>query len=80
MTTPLDIHTAEHLKSRIPCFELSYESVLHNKVPTDYDVQMAIPSGKKYFLWFTFLGDKNVCILLGNESRQKNVQSASITY
>ena len=79
MTTQLDIHTAEHLKSRIPCFELSYESVLHNKVPTDYDVQMAIPSGKKYFLWFTFLGDKNVCILL-EMNRDKKMCSPQVLH
>lgn len=42
---------------RFPAFELSYETVSHKKVPNQYDLCIAIPQGKKAFLWFTFLND-----------------------
>ena len=78
----LNIHVAERLKSRMPYFELSYESVLHNKVPENYDVQLAIPNGKKYLLWYTFLEDKNVCVLmeLNKEKKPCNIQTLSIEF
>jgi len=66
----------------MPYFELSYESVLHNKVPENYDVQLAIPNGKKYLLWYTFLEDKNVCVLmeLNKEKKPCNIQILSIKF
>lgn len=79
---PLNIHIAERLKSRIPYFELSYESMLHNKVPENYDVQFAIPNGKKYLLWFTFLEENNVCIImeLNKEKKPCNIQTFAIEF
>jgi len=53
----------KHLKNRYPEFELSYESMLHNKVPQNYEVHMAIPTGKKYIAWFTFEYERNVLYL-----------------
>ena len=53
------------LISRFPLFELSYEIVKHSKVPKQSNtIYMAIPFGKKYFVWFTFFEDKNICLLL----------------
>lgn len=46
---------------QFPNIKLSYETILHNKVSSSkYDIRMAIPSGKKYFLWIT----NNICRLV----------------
>jgi hypothetical protein len=50
--------------SRFPHFELSYETISHRKVSEPYNVALAIPLGKKYYIWFTFEGRKNVCYLM----------------
>ena len=78
----LNIHEVERLKARMPHFELSYESMLHNKVPKQYDVQLAIPSGKKYLVWFTYLGDKNVCLLmeLNRDKKVATIQVANVVF
>lgn len=52
----------EEVLNRFPRLQLCYEKLIHNKVNSDYC--MAIPYGKKYFAWFTYLNDKNVCLLL----------------
>jgi hypothetical protein len=49
------------LIERFPEIELSYEKISHNKV-SFYDFCLCIPQGKKCFLWFTYLYDKNVCL------------------
>ena len=48
--------------SNFPKIELSYETVVHKKVQSDYI--SAIPFGKKTFAWFTTFNDKDVCFLL----------------
>lgn len=40
--------------TRLPKFELSYETISHTKVCTDYDIGVAVPQGKKGYIWFTF--------------------------
>ena len=42
------------LENRFPDLELSYETYAHKKVLTNYDVCLAIPTGKKVFAWFTY--------------------------
>ncbi len=43
------------LKQRFPHIELSYETDAHKKVlNSKYDVCVSIPTGKKYFAWFTY--------------------------
>ena len=42
------------LKQRFPQIELSYETDSHKKVlNSKYDICVSIPTGKKYFAWFT---------------------------
>ena len=65
------------LKERYPDFELSYESMLHNKVPEKYDIALAIPLGKKYICWFTFYKDKDVLLLM-ELNKEKKILNASI--
>jgi len=46
-----------------PNAELSYETIVHNKVQTA-DFVLAIPDGKKFFAWFTVYKRQNVCVLM----------------
>lgn len=61
---------------RFPAVELSYETV-HKKVSEEYDVALAIPYGKKSFLWCTFWRDQDVCLLL-ELGRDRKVVAAQI--
>ena len=47
-------YNLSQLISRFPDFEPSYETLSHKKVPEQYDFAMAIPTGKKSYLWYTF--------------------------
>lgn len=53
----LDRNDASSILKRFPShkIELCYETELHNKVNIDtYDICIAIPLAKKYFLWFSW--------------------------
>ena len=43
---------------------LSYEYITYKKNSIKYDCYIAIPNGKKYFVWFTQVKNKNTCIFL----------------
>lgn len=43
----------QRLMNSLPKFELSYETVAHKKVSTDYDISLAVPMGKKYIGCFS---------------------------
>ena len=59
----LSTNQISHLTHRFPEFELSYETVSHNKVSTEYNIALAIPTGKKAYVWYTFHQDDDVCYL-----------------
>jgi len=59
------------LMARLPTFELSYEMNVHKKVSPSYNVCFAIPQGKKCYIWFTYIGEKNVCLLLHLNKEKK---------
>ena len=65
------------LNRRFPQFELSYETMAHKKVPTTYNSCLAIPHGKKAFLWFTFFRDDDVCFL-AELNREKRITYMSL--
>ena len=65
-----------HLMKRFPEFELSYETISHKKVSCDYNIAVAIPSGKKAYAWFTFHQDKDVCYLF-DLNKDKKINKAS---
>jgi hypothetical protein len=58
--------------TRFPRFELSYETISHTKVYTNYDIGMAIPQGKKGYMWFTFDKQQDVCYLF-ELNREKKI-------
>lgn len=47
----------------IPNFELSYETISHKKVSNEYNVCLAIPTGKKFIAWFTYYKQSDVCYI-----------------
>jgi hypothetical protein len=67
-----------HLLKRFPSFELSYETLTHKKVPSNYDICLGIPSGRKYFVWFTFYKDTDVCYLL-ELNKEKRIVRGTVT-
>ena len=47
----------------------SYENDMHKKV-SQYDIVLAIPNGKKYYMWFSTYEEKNVVFMIeGNNIR-----------
>jgi hypothetical protein len=60
-----------HLLKRLPDFELSYETISHNKVSSEYNIAFAIPTGKKAYVWFTFQGDIDVCYFMELNKEKK---------
>lgn len=58
--------------SRFPHIKLSYDKTLHNKVYAD--LFMIVPKGPKAFLWFTYVNNNNVAIIL-LLNKKGNIQS-----
>ena len=63
----------ENILMEFPNVKLSYENITHKKVYNS-DLIVAIPEGKKYFVWFTFYNDKPVCLLLELNFESKNYE------
>jgi hypothetical protein len=61
---------------RFPPIELSYETMAHKKVSNTYDICLAIPPGKKCFIWFSFLHGDDVCYLMeiGRDKKIGNIR------
>jgi len=66
----LQTNNYDDILAEFPKFELSYETMSHNKVH-DSDVILAIPDGDKFFVWFTVYNDENVCFLLNLDTNGK---------
>jgi hypothetical protein len=60
----LNANQYSDVMNRFPKFELSYETISHKKVPESYQVCLAIPHGKKAFIWFTFFKNEDVCFFM----------------
>ena len=77
----LNSFQTHQLTRRMPHVELSYETIPHKKVSPEYNVCMAIPVGKKCYLWYTFYqtenGNENVCFIL-DLNREKKPFKATI--
>jgi len=65
------------LMKRFPDFELSYETVSHKKVSNSYNICLAIPHGRKSYVWFTFVGEEDKCILL-DINREKKISKGTV--
>lgn len=63
--------------AEFPKFELSYETMTHNKV-LDANIILAIPEGNKFYAWFTTYKEDNVCFLLEISPITKAICSSKI--
>ena len=68
---------SEQLLSRLPNIELSYETISHKKVSSEYDICLAIPQSKKFHAYFSFLGNRDVCYLM-ELTREKKIGTITI--
>ena len=76
---------ARGLLSKFPVFaKPSYEAFIHKKVDdAAYDLAVAIPSGKRAFLWFTMSGKDEICCIIEigrNQMLQDNIHKLDWTY
>ena len=53
----------EELLKQFPNIKLSYETIV-SKIIYDADFYLKIPEGNKYFAWFAYYKNQNVCILM----------------
>jgi len=74
--SPLQIQT---VVSRLPTFELSYETIAHKKVYPSYTIGIAIPNGKKYYAYFSFHENENVCYLMEIRENKHDTYSKKIS-
>jgi hypothetical protein len=63
--------------SKFPNVKLSYENITHKKVYNSNYI-VAIPLGRKCFVWFTTINGKPVCLLM-ELSQDKQVQEIKMT-
>lgn len=65
---------------RFPKIELSYETIPHKKVSPSYNICLAIPQGKKGFLWFTYYKTEDVCFFMELNREKKISKIKSIDF
>jgi len=73
----LSYNQMSYLLRRYPNFELSYETVSQKGDLSNYDICLAIPNGKKAFVWNTFYSNIDISYLL-DLNREKKVCKISI--
>lgn len=59
--------------------KLSYENVVYKKV-LNADIMLAIPEGKKCYLWFTTYYEKNICFLIELNEEKKKIYPVNVCY
>jgi len=67
----------EQILSNFPNIKLSYENIIHKKV-FNSNYMVAIPVGKKCFVWFTTINKKPICLLL-ELSKDKQIEEIKTT-
>jgi hypothetical protein len=67
----------EEILSNFPNIKLSYENIIHKKV-FNSNYMVAIPTGKKCFVWFTTINGKSTCLLL-ELSKDKQIEEIKQT-
>lgn len=74
----LSNHQNDLLKQRFPRFELSYETITHKNVPDQYSLTLAIPNGRKSYVWFSFCAEGDVAYLLDLDKDRRIVKSSVV--
>ena len=63
--TSLHLSEKQYMIQQFPSsIKLSYETVAHKKVSQDYSICVAIPFGRKAYIWWTYYKQHIVCCLL----------------
>tara|TARA_Y100000389_G_scaffold188065_3_gene210145 strand:+ start:7973 stop:8911 length:939 start_codon:yes stop_codon:yes gene_type:complete len=66
----LNEHEKKNILSRFPNLERSYDKSLHNNVQINQcKLFMLVPKGPKTYLWYTYLGASNVCIVMQTNNK-----------
>ncbi len=66
----LNEHDKQNILSRFPNVERSYDKSLHNNVQINQcKLFMIVPKGPKTYLWYTYLGSSNVCIIMQTNNK-----------
>ena len=65
------------IMQRMPTFNPSYETNAPEMIDAEYNTGVAIPLGKKVYLWFTFHQDKDVCYMI-DINRNKKLSTARL--
>jgi hypothetical protein len=68
----------DDILANFPKFELSYETMAHNKV-YDSDLILAIPEGSKMIAWFTEYNDEPVCFIFEKDLKKNSDIKIAIT-
>lgn len=63
---------------RLPSFELSYEIFTHMKVYPEYSIAIAIPFGKKCYVYFSFNETTDVCYLMEIKESKNDAYSRKV--
>jgi hypothetical protein len=74
--TVLSQHQNDLLKERFPQFELSYETIIHKNVPNQYNLALAIPNGRKSYIWFSFFKNTDVAYLMDLDKDKRIVKTS----
>lgn len=73
----LSYNQLSYLLRRYPKFELSYETMSQKGNLNNYNICMAIPNGKKIFVWNTYYNSIDISYLL-EMNREKKINKATI--
>ena len=73
----------KYLLTQFPKVKPFYEKTLHNKVNTNNTTDtnkfyVIIPNGRKYFIWFTYLNGKPICVSLSYVFKTRTVQQIQV--
>jgi hypothetical protein len=72
------INSDNNILTNFPKFELSYETMAHNKV-YDSDIILAIPEGSKMIAWFTEYNDEHICFIFDKNAKNNSDIQVAIT-
>jgi len=77
--TELNRSEMYHILQQFPFIELSYETIPHTKVSSDYNICLAIPIGTKCYSWITYYGVYDVCFIM-ELNKDRKISRITYTY
>ena len=70
----LSYNQLSYLLRRYPKFELSYETMSQKGNLNNYNICIAVPSGKKTFVWNTYFNNIDISYLLEINREKKSIK------